>query len=206
MSARAELLQTIAAEYTPGSAVTAQADRKVKAAAAVLEAEAGPPDLMASPSLVAGCWQLLFDTRDLLFESRDMDRMSGGMLPAQTVKIHNCFQELRAPEGDKPGFYRNSMTMQAQGVDFIYISTASFTVSPDQRNMFQVRFHTTSFVPFSARTSTADLRAALQMPAEMPMDMTTPPIGPFPSLVTYCDGGLRINRGSDYIAVLQKLA
>ena len=205
MGAKQALLALIAERYIPGTPVTPDVDAAVKAAASVLEDEAGPPDLHAEPTLVNGVWQLLFDSRDLLYQSSDMGRMSGGLLPDQTIDILNCWQELWAGEGGAPGMYRNTMTMQAGGVLFSYISTASFFVKPDAANMFQVSFSKTAFVPVHARDGGAALRKALKMPDAMPLQMVTPPVGPVPSPVTYCDGEVRSNRGGDYVAVLRKL-
>lgn len=207
MTLKSDLLALISARYRPGDPVTADVDDAVKAAAAMLEGEAGAPDLVANGALLAGCWQLRFDSRDLLHASADMDRMSGGLLPKQSVTIHNTFQELRSPTQAADGFYRNTMVMEQGGVAFLYISTASFTVDTDTPNVFQVSFYGTSFVPLHARDGGAGVRAALRMPDHMPMDMTLPePMGPFPALVTYCDESLRINRGADYISVLERIA
>jgi hypothetical protein len=204
---KSDLLAGIAERYRPGEPVTPDVDEAVKAAAALLEEDAGAPDLAANGALLAGCWQLRFDSRDLLHASADMDRMSGGMLPKQSVAIHNTFQELRSPTQDAQGFYRNTMVMEQAGVGFLYISTASFTVDADTPNIFNVSFYGTSFVPLNAKGGASAVRQALNMPDHMPMDMTLPePMGPFPALVTYCDESLRINRGADYISVLERIA
>ncbi|MEO0411045.1 MAG: PAP/fibrillin family protein [Pseudomonadota bacterium] len=205
MDHKAALLDVIAGNYAPGTAVTPEVDDAVKAAAAKLEEAAGPPDLVANPTLVNGIWQLRFDSRDLLHASGDMSRMSGGLLPEQTIPILNTFQELYGPEGGEPGFYRNTMVMEQNGVGFLYQSTASFVVETSAPNVFQVSFHTTSFVPLKASAGAAALRKTLAMPGHMPLHhVQSPAIGPFPSLVTYCDDTLRINRGADYIAVLER--
>jgi len=207
MSLKTALLDLISDRYTPGAPVTPDVDSAVKAAAAKLEADAGPPDLMANGALVNGIWQLRFDSRDLLHASGDMARMSAGMLPQQIIPIDNCFQELYAPSEDAPGFYRNTMVMQKDGVGFLYQSTASFTIAEEAHNVFQVSFSTTSFIPLKASDGPAGVRKALSMPDHMPMHhVQSPPIGPFPSVVTYCDDTLRINRGDDYIAVLERAA
>ncbi|MEM7568427.1 MAG: PAP/fibrillin family protein [Pseudomonadota bacterium] len=207
MGAKESLLATIEAHYVPGTAVTVDVDNAVKAAAKTLEEGASEPDLIAHPTAVNGVWQLRFDSRNLLHESANMARMSGGMLPEQTITIANTFQELYGPEEGKPGFYRNTMVMEQKSVGFFYQSTASFTVDPEAPNVFQVSFSTTSFVPLNASDGPGAVRAALNMPAQMPMHhVQSPPIGPFPSLVTYLDDTLRINRGADYIAVLERMA
>lgn len=207
MTYKSDLLTVISDRYQPGSAVTSDVDEAVKAAAALLEQGAGVPDLVSNPALVAGCWQLRFDSRNLLHETTNMDRMSGGLLPKQTIPIHNTFQELRAPTAQTDGFYRNTMVMEKDGVGFLYISTASFTVAADAPNVFQVMFSGTSFVPLHAKDGPAAVRKALGMPNHMPMDhVAQTPMGPFPSIVTYCDESLRINRGADYIAVMERIA
>lgn len=207
MRLKSDLLDLIDQRYQPGAPVSSDVDDAVKAAAALLEAETGPPDLSANGALLAGCWQLRFDSRDLLHASADMDRMSGGLLPKQTVTILNTFQELRSPTPHADGFYRNTMVMEQAGVGFLYISTASFAVDEETPNVFQVSFFGTSFVPLYAKDGPAAVRRALNMPAHMPMDHTlSQPVGPFPAMVSYCDETLRINRGEDYISVLERIA
>lgn len=207
MAAKDSLLALISERYQPGTPVTPDVDEAVKAAAAIVEEETGPPDLVQSPALVNGIWQLRFDSRDLLHTSKDMARMSGGLLPEQSIRIDNCFQELMAPTDVAPGFYRNTMVMEQAGIGFLYQSTASFVVEPQAPNVFQVSFSTTSFIPLKASDGPSAVRQALNMPAHMPMHhVQSPAIGPFPSIVTYCDDTLRMNRGSDYIAVLERVA
>jgi pimeloyl-ACP methyl ester carboxylesterase len=198
---KTKLLEEIA-HYQPGTPVTPARDDAVKTAAAALEAAAGAPDLIAAPHLIDGVWVSMFDSRDLLHQA-NMKVMSVGALPEQFVPIRTTFQELRPAFN----FYRNTMVMEAgpQRLAFNYISTARFEIKPDAPNVFQVFFTTTSFVPADARISADELRAALGMPAGMALDVTMAPRGPFPSIVTYADDELRINRGESYVAVLRRL-
>lgn len=198
---KAALLDVVR-RYRPGAPVDTEHDAEVKAAAALLEADAGPPDLVEAPHLVDGVWLCLFDSRDLL-HAADMARMTVGALPSQRVPIRTTFQELRPALG----FYRNTMVMEAgpERLPFNYISTAQFEIRPEARNVFQVSFTSTSFVPADARVTPEALRTALGMPAAMPLSWTQAPRGPFPSIVTYADEALRLNRGDSYISVLQRL-
>lgn len=199
---KAALLAATAA-YTPGRAVTKNEDEAVKAAAAALEACVPAPDLRADAMALDGVWLCVFDTRDLLFATGDMARMTNNALPAQIIPIRTTFQELRPAAG----FYRNTMVMEAgeARLTFLYQSTATFAIAPDAGNRLQVSFVSTALVPACARTSPQMLREALRAPPSMPLSWTTPPIGPFPSTVSYLDEDLRINRGADYISVLRRL-
>ena len=195
-------LLSIIGHYQPGSGVTAAQDDDVKAAALMLETECGPPDLRANPTLIDGMWLCIFDSRDLLFQA-NLAVMTAGALPAQMVPVLTTFQELRSAFN----FYRNTMVMQAgpEGLLFNYISTAEYLVAPEAPNVLQVSFTTTAMVPADARISPLALKKALGMPETMPLSFGGPPRGPFPSIVTYCDADVRINRGVAYISVLQRL-
>lgn len=189
--------------YQPGTAVTAALDAAVKAAGLALETEFGPPDLIAYPELVDGIWLCLFDSRDLLHQA-NFAAMTAGAMPAQMVPVLTTFQELHPAQN----FYRNTMVMRAgsDGLLFNYISNAHFVVNADAPNVFQVSFTTTAMVPADARISPQALKAALNMSETMPLSFGGPPRGPFPSIVTFCDDDLRINRGDTYISVLRRLS
>jgi hypothetical protein len=195
------LLEVIAG-YEPGTMVTPRLDEAVKAAALLLENQTPVPDLLANPALVDGVWLCVFDSRDLLHQA-NLAVMTGGILPAQMIPILTTFQELRPALN----FYRNTMVMRAgpEALLFNYISTAEFVVTPDAPNVFQVSFTTTSMVPADASISPDDLRDALGMAPNTPLSFGGPPRGPFPSIVTYADRDLRINRGDTYISVLRRL-
>jgi hypothetical protein len=199
--AKTALLAEIA-RYVPGTAVTSDLDEAVKAKALILETQSGPPDLVAEPALVDGVWLCIFDSRDLLHQA-NFAVMTAGALPAQMVPVLTTFQELRPAFN----FYRNTMIMRAgeAGLLFSYISTAHFEIAREAPNVFQVSFTTTSMIPADASISPANLKAALGMPEAMPLSFGGPPRGPFPSIVSYCDADLRINRGDTYISVLQRL-
>jgi hypothetical protein len=203
MSALKKILLNVVGRYEAGTPVTAILDEAVKRAARSLEDEIGPPDLVANPALVDGVWMCVFDSRDLLHQA-NLAVMTGGALPAKMIPVLTTFQELRPAEN----FYRNTMVMRAgaQGLLFNYISSAAFTIAPEAPNVFQVSFTTTSMVPADARISPQSLREALELPESMPLSFGGPPRGPFPSIVSYADEHLRINRGETYISVLQRLA
>lgn len=129
--------------------------------------------------------------------------MTGGALPAQMIPVLTTSQELRPAMN----FYRNIMIMRA-GEDrllFSYISSANFAISAEVPNVFQVQFTTTSMVPAYGSISPEALKQALGIPNAMPLSFGGPPHGPFPSVVTYADTDLRINRGDTYLPVLQRL-
>jgi hypothetical protein len=200
--AKAALLDEIA-RYVAGTPVTPALDDAVKAAALNLETQRGPPDLYGDPSLVDGVWLCIFDSRDLLHQA-NFAVMTAGALPAQMVPVLTTFQELRPAFN----FYRNTMIMRAgeAGHLFSYISTAHFEIAREAPNVFQVSFTTTNMIPADASISPDDLKAALGMPDAMQLSFGGPPRGPFPSIVSYCDADLRINRGDTYISVLQRLS
>jgi hypothetical protein len=197
-----QALLDVIARYEPGTAVTPDLDEAVKAAALLLENQTPVPDLVANPALVDGVWLCVFDSRDLLYQA-NLAVMTAGMLPAQMIPILTTFQELRPAFN----FYRNTMVMRAgpEALLFNYISTAEFVVTPDAPNVFQVSFTTTSMVPADASISPDDLRDALGMAPNTLLSFGGPPRGPFPSIVTYADNDLRINRGDTYISVLRRL-
>lgn len=129
--------------------------------------------------------------------------MLGGALPAQMIPVLTTCQELRPAMN----FYRNIMIMRA-GADrllFSDISSANFAISAEVPNVFQVQFTTTSMVPAYGSISPEALKQALGIPNAMPLSFGGPPHGPFPSVVTYADTDLRINRGDTYLPVLQRL-
>jgi hypothetical protein len=200
MAGEKQALLTAVAAYQPGTPVTADIDAAVKAAGAALEATASVPNLVGAPDLVDGFWVCVFDSRDLLHQA-GLGLMSGFAMPDRKVPVRATLQELRPALG----FYRNQVTLDADGVPILYSSTADLAIDPAKPNALQVSFKEQAFMPADARYSLAQVRAALGAPDAVPLHSRFAPRGPFPSLVTYVDADLRINRGEAYISVLRRV-
>ena len=207
--AKADLLATLA-DYAPATAPDPALTRRIDQAAAALEqAAGGPPDLRATPGPAGGLWLTLFSSQgifgdiDLAFMTR---ALLGGGEEGGTARIEQVLQELRPADR----FYRNTMVMSVgpDDVAALYFATADLGISATQPNDLEVSFRRIEFVPGRADVSTADLRMALRLPPTAPLAIDIPISPDMPasvSTVTYLDDDLRINRGKDYIAVMQKL-
>ena len=206
--ARAALLQALA-EYQPGEPPTEAITARIDAAAARLEALAGPPNLRADASLADGLWLTLFSSQgvfgevDLAFMTR---ALPGGGVKAGSGRIIQVLQELRP----SIGMYRNTAFLEVgeDALPAVHFATADLGVSAEQANMITVRFRRIEFAPTSAEVTPDALREALGLPADAPLVHEIPVmegVDPSTSTVTYLDDELRINRGKDYIAVLQRL-
>ena len=201
-------MQALAA-YQPGEPPTEEITAKIDAAAARLEALAGPPDLQADASLADGLWltlvssQGVFGDVDLAFMTR---ALPGGGVEAGSGRIVQVLQELRP----SLGMYRNTAFLEVgdDALPAVHFATADLGVSSAQANVITVRFRRIEFAPTSAVVSPDALRAALGLPDDAPLVHEIPVmdgVPPSTSTVTYLDEELRINRGKDYIAVLRRL-
>ncbi|MEM8981503.1 MAG: PAP/fibrillin family protein [Pseudomonadota bacterium] len=206
--AKVDLLTALQA-YEPGAPVTDSVLAAIDTAAAALEAAAEPPDLAANPAAAKGIWINRFSSQgivgeiDLMFMTR---ALPGGGKPGRKANSLTVVQELD-PE---KRFYRNLMTMTAgePAIPLLYIATADLGVAATAPNVLEVAFHTIAFVPARADVTLADVRAALGVAAEAPLSIDVPQDPerpPSTSTVTYLDDDLRINRGKDYIAILQRV-
>lgn len=204
--ARAALLAAVA-DYVPGEPVDPALDARIKAEAALLEDLAGPVDLSEDPALWAGTWALLYDSRNLLAEIplAFARRNFPGIHEAEGMaRVRMTTQELQ-PDW---GIYRNTMVLEVgePPQPVLYRSTAGLGVDPDQPDHLQVSFRFVEFVPGDARLDFAATRAALGLDASAPLHVAMPArASPSTSQVTYLDGDIRVNRGSDYIAVLRRV-
>jgi hypothetical protein len=207
-AARAELMGALA-EYQPAEPPTEEIISRIDAAAARLEALAGPPDLRAEASLADGLWLTLFSSQgvfgevDLAFMTR---ALPDGGVDAGSGRIVQVLQELRP----SIGLYRNTAFLEVgdDALPAVHFATADLGVSAEQPNVITVRFRRIEFAPTSATISPDALRAALGLPAGAPLVHEIPVmdgVPPSTSTVTYLDKELRINRGKDYIAVLRRL-
>jgi len=206
--ARAALLDVLA-DYRPGEPPDAAITTRIDAAAARLEALAGPPDLQADASLADGLWLTLFSSQgvfgevDLAFMTR---ALPGGGVNAGSGRIIQVLQELRP----SIGMYRNTAFLEVgeDALPAVHFATADLGVSAEQSNAITVRFRRIEFAPTSASVSPDELRRALGLPPDAPLVHDIPVMEgtpPSTSTVTYLDRELRINRGKDYIAVLRRL-
>lgn len=207
--ARAALFEAIA-DYQPGAPVTDEITASISAAAAVLEQAAGkPPELAQMTDILAGQWANLFSSQGIVGEI-DMAFMTrahpGGGVSGGKALSHMVLQELN-PEKN---FYRNMMVMSAgeNATPLLHIATAELGLAPDKPNVLQVRFKRIEFVPARADVTQDALRSVLGLPedAHLAIDIPQDPAKPASrSTVTYLDEDLRINRGKNYIAILQKV-
>jgi len=206
--ARAELLDVLAA-YAPGAAPDEAFTARVDTAARELERAAGPPDLRVLPDRAAGLWRTLFSSQgvfgevDLAFMTR---ALPGGGAAGGTARIEQVLQELRPSDG----FYRNTMVMRVgpEGVPALYFATADLAIAETPPNALAVRFRRIEFVPARADIPPAVLREALGLPPDTPLALTIPrrpDVRASISKVTYLGERLRINRGDDYVAVLERV-
>lgn len=204
--ARAALF-TVLEGYTPGTPPDAALSARIEAAAAALERAAGPPDLQAQPGRLAGLWRTLFSSQgvfgevDLAFMTR---ALPGGGASGGTAVIRQVLQDLRPAEG----LYRNMMVMEVgpEALPALYFATASMQVAAQPPNGLEVSFQRIEFVPARADVGLDALRRALQLPETTPLAIEIPPGVPASaSLVSYLDDRLRINRGKDYIVVLERV-
>ncbi|MEM1263075.1 MAG: PAP/fibrillin family protein [Pseudomonadota bacterium] len=206
--AKSSLLDVLDA-YEPGAPVTEAVLGAIDAAAAALEATAALPDLAANPGAAKGIWINRFSSQgvvgeiDLMFMTR---ALPGGGKPGRKATSLTVLQELD-PE---KRFYRNMMTMTAGDPDvpFLYIATADLGVAKQAPNVLEVAFHTIAFVPTRADVTPNDVRSALGVADNAPLSINVPQDPsrpPSTSTVTYLDDDLRINRGKDYIAILQRV-
>jgi hypothetical protein len=194
--------------YEPGTTVEPGLLETMDAAATRLEAEAGPFDLAGS-GLVDGLWLTRLSTQgivgeiDVAFMTRSMP---GGGADGGTALIDQVLQELRLDDG----FYRNTMLMRAgpDRVPVLYTATADLAVDRASPDELRVRFREFVFAPARQDVTAADVRAALALPDAAPLAIVIPETALPPwstSRVTYLDEELRINRGKDYIAIMERI-
>ncbi|MEM9531090.1 MAG: PAP/fibrillin family protein [Pseudomonadota bacterium] len=202
-------LESALAAYTPGSAISDEVRDRIDAAAAALEATASVPDLIANPDLARGIWVNRFSSQgvvgeiDLQFMTR---AMPGGGQPGRKAQSLTVIQELNPDQR----FYRNMMTMTAgeDDIPFLYVATADLGVSEAEPNVLEVAFHTIAFVPGRADVTHDQLRSVLGVGENAPLSIVIPldpARPPATSTVTYLDDRFRINRGKDYVAVLERV-
>ncbi len=207
-AARAVLLAALT-EYEPGSTPTADITAKIDAAAAALERTVPAPDLNARGEQLTGQWLTRFSSQgvfgdvDVSFMTRTLP---GGGASGGKARVEQVLQELQPAKG----MYRNMLVLRVgpDSLPALYSATAELGISKTRSNDLEVSFRHIEFVPARVDVTPDALRKALGLGAEVPLaiDVPTTPVRP-PSLstVTYLDDSLRINRGKDYIAVLEKL-
>ncbi len=206
--ARAALLAALA-EYRPGAAPDAAMVARIDAAAAALERTAAAPDLRDAAGLATGTWLTRFSSQgvfgdiDIAFMTR---ALPGGGAAGGKARVEQVLQELDPAKR----FYRNTMvlTVGADALPVLYFATADFGVSQARPNDLEVSFRRIEFVAGRAGISQDVLRRALGLADTTPLAIDVPAVpgrGPSVSTVTYLDGQLRINRGKDYIAILEKV-
>jgi hypothetical protein len=132
--------------------------------------------------------------------------LPGGGTPGGKARVHNVLQEIRL--GD--GFYRNMMMIDAgpARTPILYSATADVAVADDRPDGLAVRFKRFLFAPARADVGNEDVRQALALPETTPLALEIPAdkLPPAsPSIVSYLDGDIRINRGKDYIVVLRRV-
>jgi hypothetical protein len=206
--AKAELLAVIA-RNPPGTPPDAEAAAAVSATAAVLEATRPAPDLATMADQLDGTWTNLFSSQgilgevDVAFMTRSLP---GGGAPGGKARVHNVLQEIRL--GD--GFYRNMMMIDAgpAATPILYSATADVAVADDRPDGLAVRFKRFVFAPGRADVDNDAVRQALALTDATPLALEIPAdkLPPAsPSVVSYLDGDIRINRGKDYIVVLRRV-
>jgi hypothetical protein len=208
VQARAALLRALD-DYRPGAAPDAAMVARIDAAAAALERTAAAPDLRDAAGLATGTWLTRFSSQgvfgdiDVAFMTR---ALPGGGAAGGKAHVEQVLQELDPAKR----FYRNTMvlTVGADALPVLYFATADLGVSQAQPNDLEVSFKRIEFVAGRAGISQDALRRALGLADPTPLAIDVPAMpgrGPSVSTVTYLDGQLRINRGKDYIAVLEKV-
>lgn len=207
--AKSALLEVLA-DYVPGSPIGEDLKERVNEAAAALEqAAAGPPDLLANMERVSGQWVNLFSSQGVVGEI-DVSFMTralpGGGHAGGKALSKVVLQELRPAEN----FYRNMMVMTAgeDDIPLLHVATAMMDIDREAPNFLQVRFKRIEFLPGRADVTLEQLRGSLGLPETTPLAVNVPvdPSKPAAtSEVTYLDDDLRINRGKTYIAILQKV-
>lgn len=206
--ARAALLAALT-EYEPGSTPTADITARIDAAAAALERTGPAPDLNARSEQLRGQWLTRFSSQgvfgdvDVSFMTRTLP---GGGASGGKAHVEQVLQELQPAKGQ----YRNTLVLRVgpDNLPALYFATAELGISNARSNDLEVSFRRIEFVPARVDVTPAALRAALGLGAEVPLAIDLPAMPNRPpslSTVTYLDDGLRINRGKDYIAVLEKL-
>jgi hypothetical protein len=206
--ARAALLDALA-NYRPGAAPDAALVARIDSAAAALERTAATPDLRDAADLATGTWLTRFSSQgvfgeiDVAFMTR---ALPGGGAAGGKARVEQVLQELDPAKR----FYRNTMVLNvgAEALPVLYFATADLGVSPTRPNDLEVSFKRIEFVAGRAGISQDALRRALGLADTTPLAIDVPAIpgrGPSVSSVTYLDEQLRINRGKDYIAVLEKV-
>ncbi len=207
-TARAQLLTVLAAE-PPAAVPDAATTARISAAADELERLAGTPDLRAQGARLDGVWLTRFSSQgvfgeiDVAFMTR---ALPGGGAPGGKARVLQVLQELQPSKG----FYRNTLVLEvgAERVPVLYFATAELSISAQRPNDLEVSFRRIEFVPGRADVSIEQVRSALALAPATPLAIDVPahPARPASvSTVTYLDESLRINRGKDYVAVLEKL-
>lgn len=195
--------------YEPGAPIDPDLAASIDAAAQRLESLVPVPDLAAEPERAQGLWVNLFSTQgvvgelDVAFMTRTLP---GGGQEAGEARALTVLQELDIERG----FYRNTMTMEVgpERIPMLYLATARLTVASEEPNVLGVLFREITFAPARADVTLGQLRDALGLPADTPLSIQipiTPERQASTSTVTYVDESLRINRGKDYFAVLQRV-
>lgn len=206
--ARAALLDALA-DYRPGAVPDAALVARIDSAAAALERTAATPDLRDAADLATGTWLTRFSSQgvfgeiDVAFMTR---ALPGGGAAGGKARVEQVLQELDPAKR----FYRNTMVLNvgAEALPVLYFATADLGVSQTRPNDLEVSFKRIEFVAGRAGISQDALRRALGLADTTPLAIDVPAIpgrGPSVSSVTYLDEQLRINRGKDYIAVLEKV-
>jgi hypothetical protein len=206
--ARAALLDALA-DYRPGAVPDAALVARIDSAAAALERTTATPDLRDAADLATGTWLTRFSSQgvfgeiDVAFMTR---ALPGGGAAGGKARVEQVLQELDPAKR----FYRNTMVLSvgAEALPVLYFATADLGVSPTRPNDLEVSFKRIEFVSGRAGISQDALRRALGLADTTPLAIDVPAIpgrGPSVSSVTYLDEQLRINRGKDYIAVLEKV-
>lgn len=195
--------------YKSGAPISDALKAAVDAAAEDLEnTQSSGVNLNSNPD-VKGIWVTLFSSQGILgtVDVSFMTRaLPGGGKSGGTASIKSVSQELR-PDSR---FYRNMMVMTA-GKDetpILYVATADLGIAADKSDDLEVLFHTIAFVPGGMDVSMPDVRAALALSEDTPLSIDIPlslQRKASRSTVTYLDDNLRINRGKNYVAVMQKV-
>jgi hypothetical protein len=199
--ARAAMLAAVE-RYRPGTPVTPELDREVRAAADRLAEASRPPDLLATPEALDGVWLCLYDSRGLLHEA-GLRIMSGTRYPDARIPARATTQELSLREG----FYRNLVALAAGPgrLPVLYQATARVTVEREAPNVLRVAFSRLDFVPLDAAQGPDDVRRALGLQPDAALSITVANAPSSSSEVVYLEDNLRVNRGADYVSILQRL-
>ncbi|WP_416908593.1 MAG: PAP/fibrillin family protein [Polymorphobacter sp.] len=179
---------------------------RIEAAIAATEASAPAPDFGATPAAADGVWTTLYSSQGIFGDvpvSFMTRAMPGGGADGGTARVRQVWQEIDMGRG----FYRNSMLLEAgpAATPIHYLATADVAPAPERPNGFGVAFRQMVFAPGAPGVDNAQVRAALALSAETPLSITVPSPQPAPATVTYLDDDLRINRGKDYVAAMQRV-